>query len=109
MYSLSQLIAASSQVTAVIIKIQPGNSLFNMYSGAASWFVNFNYYDYGSGTFITYYSATHNSFTDSACHIEVPMIDVPVQLVIANQDAAARQFDIIWSTAALWTPRDGVC
>lgn len=95
MYSFAGNINASTENTIAITKIIPGKGLFNMYAGATSWFANFNYYDYGSNSFLNYYSVTHNSFTDSSCHIELPILDTPLQFQVSNQDAAARQFGII--------------
>lgn len=96
MYSLAGNVAASTTLTQNLTKIIPGNSLVNIFAGATSWFVNFNYYDFGTNAFQNYYAATHNSFTDSSCHIQLTALDTPMQIQVANQDAAARQFGVIW-------------
>jgi hypothetical protein len=99
MFAYNNTIAASSTVTLTVVKISPGESLFNLFSGAVAWNVNFLYYDYGSGTFIEYYTMDQNAFADAAGHIFVPVMDAPMQLAIHNQDTSPRLFLLIWNTA----------
>jgi hypothetical protein len=99
--SFNGSVAASTTLVVPITKIIPGDSLFNLLSGAVGWNLNFFYYDFGLGAYQKYYGMTQNGFTDSAGHIFVPVLDCPLQIQIQNQDTSPRSFNYIWAAMSL--------
>lgn len=95
--STNQTVAASTTVTIPLTKLASGTSLMNLFSGAVAWNANILYYDYGSNSFINYYSMDQNAFADAACHIQIPLLDTPMQFQFHNQDTAPRGFSAIWN------------
>lgn len=99
-FSSSGSIAASTTITTTITKVIPGPSIFNLFTGATAWNVNFLYYDFGANAYVIDYVAVGTTFANSGCHIEIPLLDCPMQIQIQNQDAAARTFQCIWAPSS---------
>jgi hypothetical protein len=94
-WEVNTTIAAATTVSYALTKVIPGVATLNLWSGAVSWNVNFQYYDYGLNAYQTLYQADQNAFADAAAHIQVPTLDTPMIIQIHNQDAAPRPFNAI--------------
>lgn len=94
-WEVNTTVAASTTNTYPLTKIIPGVGTLTLFSGAVAWNVNVQYYDYGLNAFQTLYSLDQNAFADAAAHIQIPVLDTPMQMQFHNQDAAARPFQAI--------------
>lgn len=95
--SLDQSIGANTTATVDINHIQPGPGNINMFTGAASWFININRYDWGSAGYV-FDSTVNSAKYGQALSVDLPMIDAPYQFQIHNGDSVAQTFEMSWKS-----------
>lgn len=92
----SSLIAASTAQQFLMDHVQPGNALFSYHTTAASWFVEFQYYDYGSNSTVNLNQITNNQYPNGQFITEMPFLDCPMYVNVNNGDTSARTFIFSW-------------
>jgi len=87
-------IAANSSETLYPGHTHPGNALFSMYTNSATWYVEPQYYDYASSSWLTLTEIGGTGEAAGSITQEVPILDAPMRFVINNSAAAADTFRV---------------
>jgi len=90
-------VPATSTTQLVTTHVQPGDALFTLQTVAVSWFVNINYFDWGSAAYKLL--RQYNSTTYVAdINQDLPMLDAPYRIDVHNGDAAAKVFVLAYQS-----------
>lgn len=86
-------VAANTIFSDLAGHVQPGPGIIQIFSSATAWTVQIQYYDFGTAAYetIAYWDETVNAHVVEA---DVGLIDAPLQVVMTNNDAAARTFRV---------------
>lgn len=89
-------IAAGTLATFTTQHIVPGNAQLTFLTGAASWYVQPQYYDYGSDSWQTIGQLNNSQYPNKQFVVDLPMIDAPMRLQVNNGDGVSQNFIFSW-------------
>lgn len=92
----SSHIAAGTLQPFSIQPLQPGNAQFSFLTGAASWYVEFDFWSYDNSTWEVLAQVNSSQYPNKQFIIDMPMFDAPMMLKINNGDAVSQNFIFSW-------------
>lgn len=93
--SVSETVGASTTVYPNWTNIVPGPGKLFWYSAATSWAIHPQYYDWDTATWVEQFRI-YASVWAQAGAVDLPLVDAPTRLSIANYDTTAQLMDATW-------------